>query len=372
MPVYAVLIKFDHADSHSSPKPIPRRGSNPDQHLMSVPYRTKVALALRSGNTCAMPLCGQLLSEPRGNEFVLLGEAAHIAGEHGGGKRGRPSVRFDPEMTEEERNSLSNLLYLCRDCHVRIDAHPHREREYSVDRLLTINAEHEGAVAAAMDEAMAAVGFAELETATRWVTEVTPPRPGQDFSRIPIADKIRKHGLSVSSRNLIRSHLAAAPQVRSFIQSLSQDDPGFPERLIAGFLEHYYKLRRESTSSGEDLFDSMCMFARRGFGDLRTQFAAQAVLVYLWATAESHFTYLLSGLDFRLTRSLAAYSCAWIRAQPYVSSLPLQINWILPRSSASRRARSEGGCSSLLGRRPPAASYHGTPPWLAQMEECPS
>ena len=144
---------------------------------MSVRYPTKVALALRSGNACAMPRCGQLLSELQGNEFVLLGVAAHIAGERGDGTRGHPSARFDPEMTPEERNSLSNLLYLCQKCHTKIDAHPHGERDYPVARLLKIKAEHEEAVAAAMYEAMASVSFAELETATRWVTEVPPPPP---------------------------------------------------------------------------------------------------------------------------------------------------------------------------------------------------
>ena len=39
-------------------------------------------------------------------------------------------------------------------------------------------------------------------------------------------------------------------------------------------------------SSGEDLFNSMCIFARRGFGDSKTQCAAQAVLVYLFETCE--------------------------------------------------------------------------------------
>ena len=233
-----------------------------------------------------MPSCRRLLSEFHDGGIVLVGEAAHIAGEHGGGQRGQSSARFDPAMTEEERNSPANLLYVCRNCHGSIDAHPHGEREYPVDRLLAIKAAHEQAVAAAMDEAMAEVGFAELDEATRWVTEVPPPPAGRDFSRISIEDKIRKHDLSDSSQILISSHLAAVPLVRSFIQSLSQDDPGFPDRLIAGFLEHYYKLRRDGTSSGEELFNSMCVFARRGFGDFKTQFAAQAVLVYLFETCE--------------------------------------------------------------------------------------
>lgn len=137
-----------------------------------------------------------------------------------------------------------------------------------------------------MDEGLATVTFKELAQATRWVTEVPPPPPGRDFSRVAIGDKIERNGLSLSSQNMILAHLAVASQVRSFIQALSQDDPGFPERLISGFLEHYHKLRARGMSSGEDLFNSMCMFARRGFRDIATQTAAQAVLVYLFETCE--------------------------------------------------------------------------------------
>ena len=235
-----------------------------------------------------MPSCNRFLAKYRddSHDVDLFGEAAHIAGEHGGGSRGRPSARFDSAMPIEERNSLSNLLYVCIDCHKKIDAYPHGEQDYPVDRLLLIKDEHERKVAAAMDEAMATVSFRELEKATRWVSEVPPPRPDQDFSKIPLEAKIQRNGLSVSSRNLISSYLTATPQVRSFIQSLSQDDPKFPDRLKSGFLEHYYKLRREGLSSGEDLFNSMCIFARRGFADFKIQYAAETVLVYLFETCE--------------------------------------------------------------------------------------
>lgn len=253
---------------------------------MSAPASLRVRLALLSGNRCAMPSCRRLLVQLRGSDYVLFGQAAHIAGERGEANRGRPSARFDPAMTEEERNSLSNLLYVCRNCHALIDAHPQGELDYPVPRLLKIKAEHERTVAAAMDDALANVSFLELEEATRWVTEVPPVPPGHDFSRIPIEAKIRKHSLSVASQNVITSHLAATPQVRSFVQSLTQDDSGFPDRLKSGFLKHYYELRTQGITSGEELFDSMCMFARRGFSDLNTQYAAQTVLIYLFETCE--------------------------------------------------------------------------------------
>lgn len=189
-------------------------------------------------------------------------------------------------MTTEERNSLSNLIYVCRNCHAKIEAHPQREKDYPVERLLAIKHKHERTVALAMDEAMSTVGFRELEEATQWISEISPPLPDQDFSRISIENKIQKNGLSVSSRNLIKNHLTATPQVRSFIQALSQEDSRFPDRLKSGFLEHYYKLRKEGISSGEDLFDAMCIFARRGFRDIKIQHAAETVLVYLFETCE--------------------------------------------------------------------------------------
>ncbi len=235
-----------------------------------------------------MPSCRQPLSEYQdgSRDVVLLGEAAHIAGEHGGTNRGRPSARFDALMTTEERNSLSNLIYVCRNCHAKIDAHSHGEQKYPVERLLAIKHEHKNMVAAAMEDAMVTVSFSELEEATRWISEISPPPPDQDFSRISIENKIKKNGLSVSSRNLIQNHLTATPQVRSFIQALSQEDPKFPDRLKSGFLEHYYKLRKEGTSSGEDLFNAMCLFARRGFRDFKIQHATETVLVYLFETCE--------------------------------------------------------------------------------------
>ena len=255
---------------------------------MSVSYTTRVRLALLSGNLCAMPSCRQLLSEyPSGirNE-PLLGDAAHIAGEHGGKDGGRPSARYDKTMTPEERNSLSNLIFVCKICHAKIDAYPHGEQDYPVDRLLSIKKDHESMVASVLDEAKATVGFKELEMATQWVSEVPPPPQDLDFQRISIMGKIQKHGLSVQSQNHIISHLAAMPQVRSFIQSLNQEDPTFPDRLKWGFLGRYAELRREGKSSGEDLFSEMCMFARRGFTDIRIQNAAETVLVYLFETCE--------------------------------------------------------------------------------------
>jgi len=255
---------------------------------MSVSRSTRNKLALMSGNRCAMPSCRRLLAvtTPDSNGIDMLGEVAHIAGKHGGKSGRRPSARFDKKMTDKERDSLPNLLYVCRNCHAMIDAYPHGEQKYTVEVLLEIKEKHERWVTITMDEATADIGFSELEESTQWVNEVPPVSRKHDFNRIYIEEKIKKNSLSISSQNLITNRLMATHQVRSFIQSLSKEDPEFQDRLIYGFLEHYNKLRRDGITSGEDLFVRMCLFARQGFHDFRLQSAAETVLVYLFETCE--------------------------------------------------------------------------------------
>ena len=251
---------------------------------MSVSPGTKRALAQLSGNRCAMPDCGLRLVDAQG---ISVGIAAHIAGARGRGKQGSPSARFAPSMTDDERNALGNLIYVCRNCHEKIDAIPQGERDYPVARLIDIKAKHEGIVDRAMNEALASVSFAELEHATQWATEEgLEPSSERDYSRISIEDKIKKHGLSASSRSLIAMLLGAAPLVRSYIQAVSQGDPRFPDRLKARFLERYFRLRGEGITSGDELFVRMRELATRGFQDQTTEIAALAVLVYLFEMCE--------------------------------------------------------------------------------------
>ena len=259
---------------------------SPRLQPMRVTYPTKIQLAFRSGDKCAMPDCRRRLSVSSGGNDAMIGEAAHIAGGQEGGSRGNRSARFDPAMEPGKLNSLSNLIYICRNCHAEIDEIPRGETKYPTDRLLEIKAEHEEAVLAATEEALSEVSFRELEEATKWVTEDTFGQSDPDFSRIRIDAKIAKNGLSISNRNFIGACLRVTPQVRSFIQFVSQEDPSFPDRLKAGFLKHYYQLRQDGVSSGEVLFDSMCLIARRGFTNHKTQCAAHSVLVYLFETCE--------------------------------------------------------------------------------------
>lgn len=244
---------------------------------MSVSYTTRVLLAFRSGDRCAFPSCERTLSvEGEQSNPVVTGEAAHIAGEKAG------AARYDESMSEKQRNHYNNLIYLCGDHHTQIDK---QEREFPVDRLHRLKSEHEAKVREAMAEAFAGVGFPELEEATKWILHVQPGQASQDFSLIAPEDKLKKNELGNSSRIIVTMGLSLAREVGTYIESVAQTDSDFPERLKVGFLNEYYRLRKDG-HVGDNLFDLMCRFAQRGLTEQARRSAGIAVLVYLFEACE--------------------------------------------------------------------------------------
>ncbi len=253
---------------------------------MSLSYSTKVRLAFRSGNRCALPGCGQELSpKSKTGDPVSLGEAAHIAGEHSGKEGKANSARYDPDMTSEARNHYNNLIYLCPNCHTKIDAIPQGETDYPVALLQKIKSEHEQKVQEGVAEALANVGFPELEEATRWIMQKSPLPTNSDFLLIPPEDKIMINELGNGARKMITMGLTLAHEIRTFIESTAQTDQDFPDRLKSGFLEEYHRLKRQG-HSGDELFELMCSFAQRGFREETKKSAGLAVLIYLFEACE--------------------------------------------------------------------------------------
>ncbi len=244
---------------------------------MGATYPTKLQLAFRSGDRCAFPGCDKaLVVQGASSGMAVVGVAAHIAGENEG------AARYDGSMTDTERDGYSNLIYLCGTHHTEIDGLP---SEYTVERLHAMKEEHENRVREGVADALSTVGFAELEEATDWILQIPPGGLGGDFLVVPPDEKIRKNELSTRERAVITMGLSVAREVRAYIQSMAQTDSEFAERLKAGFLEEYFRLRREGLS-GDELFDLMCRFAQRGFRDHSRRSAGIAVLVYLFEACE--------------------------------------------------------------------------------------
>lgn len=96
---------------------------------------TKRILSKRAGEKCS--LCGIGTSKPHSDadNFVNLGEAAHIRGN----KKDKFN-RYDTSMTDAERSNIANGLWLCRTCHKKIDRD---DKKYTVTFLTTAKEQHE-------------------------------------------------------------------------------------------------------------------------------------------------------------------------------------------------------------------------------------
>ncbi len=238
---------------------------------MSVSYPTKVLLAFRSGGICA--ICRKhLIYDAVAGSDTYVAEAAHIRGE----KPGAP--RYDVSMTDEARDGIDNLIYLCTDDHTVIDK---VAADWPVDRLDKLKADHERKAREAMIETFAEVAFPELVSAVSWVASNPPSLGPGSFDVVPPDEKIKKNELSDSVRHVIAAGLVSRATVAAFVESEAQLDSDFPEKLKAGFLSEYYRLKLAGRK-GDELFELMCAFAQRGMQNQVHKTAGIAILIYLF------------------------------------------------------------------------------------------
>ena len=92
------------------------------------PEKTKDILAKRVGMVCSNPKCGKPTSGPREDESKAsnIGVAAHITAASKGGPR------FEASLSDSERSSTSNGIWLCQNCAKMVD---NDEARYTVDSL---------------------------------------------------------------------------------------------------------------------------------------------------------------------------------------------------------------------------------------------
>lgn len=292
VPVFQGFVPPPHVD-HLPPRlpataSLPCPGARPPEASphrgprdMSVSDRTKLILAFRSGDRCALPTCGRSLTQRTDSgEWIRVGEAAHIAGERPG------AARHDPDLTSEARNAYDNLIYLCANCHSIIDQAP---GDYPVTRLVEIKSDHERTVQVAMEARLGTIRFPQLEAAladaARWFRDSPSGASPSDFHLLAPEEKLHRNGLGDHSRNLLSMGLAAAGQVTAFLTARSRTDPEFVPLLTQGFLAEYRRLRRDG-SSGDALFEMMCAFATGGNPDPTRNLVGTAVVAHLFESCE--------------------------------------------------------------------------------------
>lgn len=100
-----------------------------------IPVKEQKKLHTKSGNRCA--ICKTVLVDVKNVTSACIGENAHIYGEKPG------AARYDATKNKKFVNSEENLIFLCCNCHTKID---NEEKDYPTEKLFEIKKQHECAV----------------------------------------------------------------------------------------------------------------------------------------------------------------------------------------------------------------------------------
>lgn len=97
--------------------------------------KTVELLAKRAGGRCSICQCTTWGPNDSPYSATNIGKAAHIAAASVGGPR------YDERMDPEERSSVSNGIWLCSNCHDKVDRNVH---SYTTEYLNRLKREAEG------------------------------------------------------------------------------------------------------------------------------------------------------------------------------------------------------------------------------------
>jgi len=239
----------------------------------NIPQQVIKSLWSRSGGRCAMCKTEIILQEKENNPSPI-GEMAHIKGVN------PESARYDPNMSNEERNSYENLIILCPTCHTKIDKNPDK---YTVEKLKKIKIEHEKWVREQLRINSSEVTFAELEVITKYLINASTLNYGQNLEIIPPKEKIERNRLSKEVENLITMGMLGIDQIRKYLNK--NPDIEFSDRLRKGFVGKYINLKREGLS-GDDLFYELLNFASINSNNFKIKAAGLKILTYFFEICE--------------------------------------------------------------------------------------
>jgi hypothetical protein len=230
-----------------------------------------------SAARCAFPKCQRecVHEETEHDPTAIIGKIAHIVAHSSIGPRA------DPSYPENLRDRYENLILLCPTHHDTVDVQPNT---YSAADLRRWKSEHETWVRLSLSREIPNVGFAELEVVTQAILS-PPSEPATIFTITIPSQKIARNRLTSDIASLIAMGLSKAKEVERFVEHVASLDEKFPERLKAGFVKEYLRLR-EAGFDGDALFEALHQFSIRGSSDLKQMAAGLAILTYLFEKCE--------------------------------------------------------------------------------------
>lgn len=244
---------------------------NTSQKLDIKDKNMKVLIQL-SGGQCA--ICKTKLHMRKGDGNVAnLGVMAHICGE-------KPkSARYNANMTDEERQSYDNLIFVCPTCHTKID---NDVTTYTVEKLHELKIEHQKKAVNDLSDSINKVTCSELDLILKCI--VNPKEEnlnGEDYKVIPPQDKIDKNSLSSGTAQCITMGLANFNLIKNYINSLNNINITFEQNLRNAFVNKYLELKQENIS-GDEIFIKIWDFAKYNQDSNVINAAALSVVSYFF------------------------------------------------------------------------------------------
>ncbi len=236
---------------------------------MSVTEAIKRQVWVEAGGCCCKCKMYLLKTVMGNSNKSAQGEVAHIEGDQIGAKR------YNSAQTEEQRNSLPNLMLMCPNHHTEIDSD---ETTFTVPVLVKMKSEHEKWVKTQLKIASFNISFAELEVVLQYLSDNSFNKGATNYNLIPPIEKISKNNLSPVVSDYITMGMIRTELVQDYLNR--NPDINFANRLRKGFVEKYEELMK--TVTGDELFFTLLDFASGSKVEFPNQAAALTVLVYFF------------------------------------------------------------------------------------------
>lgn len=241
-------------------------------------------LFLTSGHYCAFPDCTAAIVKFADSGPVILGQIAHIEGSSNDGPRPNPM------LSSAQRDSYHNLIVLCAHHHSLVDK---IDSAYPVATLKEWKRAAERAATDRLSVGATQVSFAELQIVCNAFADGDADLPSTALVAVPPQAKMDANDLTDALRPTMSIGLAQAPQVAEYIRRQALLSSRFPERLRAGFVAEYDRLRGAGVT-GDALFLSLIEFGANsatspqtdGNGIFVIRAAATAVLCHLFQVCD--------------------------------------------------------------------------------------
>lgn len=226
----------------------------------------------KSRNRCAMCKC--VLVDVDNPNAACVGENAHIYGEKPG------SARYDASKDKSFVNSEQNLIFLCCNCHKKIDTDVN---SYPPEKLFELKSKHENWVYRQLEINSTSFGFAELEVLVKYIIKSgNSLEHKSDYSILDFNKKIEKNSLQEVQQELSIG-LLNVYTIEDYLNR--HPDTNLSSELTNIMSDKYCELRSMGLNNVE-IFDELKNFACGYSSEFSYIAAGLGILTYFFEKCE--------------------------------------------------------------------------------------